>query len=97
VIDGPRCDLTEREWQIAYLIGPPDLSYEEVGRRLFMSKHTVRGHVQRMALKFDNPDNLEPRVLVHIWSCHAEWRDGRVKIKSIAPTNRSEQDRKPAA
>jgi hypothetical protein len=62
-----------------------------------MSKHTVRGHVQRMALKFDNPDNLEPRVLVHLWSCHATWIDGRVIVKSIAPTNRSEQDRRGAA
>lgn len=95
MIDGPRCDLTEREWQIAYRLGVPDLSYQEIGHELFMSPHTVRGHVQRMALKFDNPDNLEPRVLVHIWSCHAVWENGRVK--SIAPTNRSEQDKRGAA
>lgn len=67
-----RIALSPRERQIAELIADGE-SYEQIGQGLNMSGHTVRAHVNRMALKIDCEKALPPRHAVLVLVMHERW------------------------
>lgn len=75
----PQKHFTDREWQIIDGIRR-DRTYAEIGEELGITKSTVRNHVNNVAFKFSNPDDLEPRVLIRLWAIHAVWANGRAQI-----------------
>jgi DNA-binding NarL/FixJ family response regulator len=78
---GPFRALTDRQWQIVDGIRR-GLSYEEIGVELGLSPYTVRNHVKAIAPKFNNPDELEPRLVIALWARHEQWEQGRPAILS---------------
>ena len=76
--DGPRKPLTAQQRRIADGIHR-ELSYEEIGKELNISPHTVRQHVRAMALLFDEPACLPPRMRILMWVRHHHWEVGNIE------------------
>lgn len=77
--DGPIRPLTPQQQCIADGIGD-GLSYAEIGARCTSAKRpqgitaaSVRQQVKAMALLFDNPHELPPRVRIALWVRHRRW------------------------
>lgn len=80
---GPYKPLSDREWQVVDGIRR-DLAYKQIAHELSLSYDTVRNYVKNAAAKFNNPDNLEPRVVIRLWAIHAVWANGRAQVDEAA-------------
>lgn len=65
--------LTARENQIADRLGR-GWSYKRIAADVGISPDTVSVHVEAIALKLDNPDELAAGTLVMLWAAHRRWR-----------------------
>jgi len=70
---GPIRALTPLQQDIAALIGTGK-SYREIGEELGISEHTVADYVVKMALLFEEYDDLPPRWRIYVWVKYCEWR-----------------------
>lgn len=64
--------LTEREEQVAALLGR-GWAYKRIAAELRMSPDTVSVHVESIATKLPNPDELAAGTLVMLWAAHRIW------------------------
>lgn len=71
--DSPIKPLTLRQEQIAALCGR-GWAYKRIGAALGITETTVAGHIEEIALKLENPDELAAGTLVMLWSAHRIWR-----------------------
>ncbi len=81
---GPIRAFTPRQREIADLIGQGK-SYAEIGEELGLSEHTVADYVVKMALLFDEYDDLPPRWRIYVWVKYEEWRQHRSTL-TATPT-----------
>jgi DNA-binding NarL/FixJ family response regulator len=81
--DEPRRPLTTRQQQVANLLGR-GWSYKRIGLELGISGDTVQTHVEEIANKLLNPDELAAGTLVMLWSAHRLWLKQPVKDRSSA-------------
>lgn len=78
---GPIRPLTPLQREIAARIGQGK-SYAEIGAELHISEHTVADYVVKMALLFEEYDDLPPRWRIYVWVKYCEWREKRPLIET---------------
>lgn len=64
--------FSKRHREIMLAIGA-GASYKEIGRALGISEHTVRAHVNQIANRIDEFQELAPRWRIFAFVKHYEW------------------------
>lgn len=76
--------LTDRQAEVARLAGE-GLGYREIGRRLGISRHTVRSHVNTIACQIPSDGTVPALRLVMRWALS---EDGVAVLTSVAGVSR---------
>lgn len=72
--DDPFKPLTHRQQQVANLLGR-GWAYKRIAAALKIEPETVQTHINEIAAKLPNPDDLAAGTLVMLWSAHRIWRN----------------------
>lgn len=70
----PTKPLTARQMEVAALLGR-GWAYKRIAVELHISPDTVAAHVEEIALRLPNPDELAAGTLVMLWAAHGIWLD----------------------
>lgn len=68
----PTKPLTARQDEVARLLGR-GWAYKRIALELRVSSETVAAHVEAIALRLPNPDELAAGTLVMLWAAHRAW------------------------
>lgn len=64
--------LTRRQREVAHLVAR-GCSYQAIARSLGIGFYTARSYVRDAAQRLDNPDGLEPYLVVFRWAHRQAW------------------------
>lgn len=70
IVGGVR--LSKRMIEIVVLIGRDGLSNKAVARRLGISEHTYRSHVERICHRMGVPGRSREAIIAFFWRCRPE-------------------------
>jgi len=70
--DGPVKPLTTRQEQVAELLGR-GLPYKRIAEQLGIKYTSVVSHVEEIAVRLPNPDELPAGTLAMLWAAHRRW------------------------
>lgn len=81
--DEPRRPLSPRQQEVADLLAR-GWSYKRIASELDISPDTVQTHVEEIANKLPNADDLTAGTLVMLWAAHRLWLREPVSNRSSA-------------